>query len=103
MNIAIYTDNNRYNISKEDLEIFYKNISNNVIEIKYDNKIYLTDGYTLYLKDDFNMMIAGKLFPFPEHLSLKNKKSFTNKNIDDIVSQIEDLFLRPKISNYIFK
>lgn len=99
----VYTRTNRYNISSDDLETFYKNIKANTKTVEYENKIYLTDGFTLYEVTEFNQMLKGEIFPFPEHVSLKNKKFFSNKSNEAIHAEIKDMFRRPRIKNNVFE
>jgi hypothetical protein len=48
-------------------------------------------------------MLSGKIFPFPEHVSLKSKKIVSNKSIEAIHAEIDDLFKRPRIKNNVFE
>ena len=99
----IYTYTNRYNISSSDLENFYINIKEITKTIDYNNKKYITDGFTLYEVEEFHQIISGKIFPFPEHVSLKSKKIVSNKSIEAIHAEIDDLFRRPRIKNNVFE
>lgn len=99
----IYTQTNRYNISSKDLEEFYKNIKEITKTIEYRDKNYITDGFTLYEVEELHQMISGKIFPFPEHVSLKSKKIVSNKSIEAIQNEIDDLFRRPRIKNNVFE
>lgn len=99
----IYTQTNRYNISSKDLEDFYKNIKEITKTIEYKDKNYITDGFTLYEVEEFRQMLSGKIFPFPEHVSLKSKKIASNKSIEAIHAEIDDLFKRPRIKNNVFE
>jgi len=103
MHSMIYTQTNRYNISSKDLEDFYKNIKEITKTIEYKNKNYITDGFTLYEVEEFHQMISGKIFPFPEHVSLKSKKIVSNKSVEAIQNEIDDLFRRPRIKNNVFE
>ena len=103
MHSMIYTQTNRYNISSKDLENFYNNIKEITKTIEYKNKKYITDGFTLYEVAEFNQMLSGDIFPFPEHVSLKSKKITSNKSIEAIHNEIDDLFRRPRIKNNVFE
>jgi len=99
MNLAIYTKSNRYGIDPLKLKEFYIKIKNNVIEIDYKGVKYLSDGYTLYYKNDFIDMLEGKIFPFPEHVTLKISKDYKINSNEELVKKIDDLLARPKINN----
>ena len=99
----VYTQTNRYKISSDDLETFYKNIKKLTKTIEYEGKSYLTDGFTLYEVTEFNQMLRGEIYPFPEHVSLKNKKIISNKSIETIHAEIKDMFKRPRIKNNVFE
>lgn len=98
----VYTKTNRYNIDDKELSKFLKKIENNTISVEIDDTNYLTDGYTLYLKEEFQKMLNQEIYPFPEHVSLKNKRDYKVSNLKETKLEIIDLLKRPKPKNPIF-
>ena len=99
----IYTKTNRYGISAADLTSFLKQLKISVAKLELSNgKIYLIDGYNFYLPNEFQAMQEGKLFPFPEYVSLFNKKQFKPNNMTQHREELEAELRRPQLGTAIY-
>ena len=103
MHRMIYTKTNRYGISNNDLTSFLQQLKVNVVKLELsDGKIFLIDGYNFYLPNEFQAMQEGKLFPFPEYVSLFNKKQFKPSNMTQHREDLEAELRRPQLGTAIY-
>ena len=99
----IYTKTNRYGINQTELSAFLQHLKESVSALKLVNgKQYLTDGYNYYLPHEFEAMQAGRLFPFPEYVSLLNKRKFKPSNMAQHQKDLEDQLRRPQLGTAIY-
>lgn len=83
----IYTTTNRYNLAPEVLKAYLQELQSRKDELILEDQLYYTDGFHFFKKEDFTSLIEGRLFPFPEAVTLqaagaKNQYSTTDALLD---------------------
>lgn len=99
----LFTSSNRYEIKSEDLNIFLKKVKEGFIEVEVNGEKFITDTYSYYLPSEFEDMLAGRIFPFPEHVSLLNKKGLKDIDLSLAKLEIEDSLRRPRVKTPVYE
>lgn len=98
----IFTNTNRYNINESELSKFFNTIKIGIMELRASNENYISDTYSYYTVEEYESMMRGEIYPFPEHVSLVNRRGLRDISKEDALVELEDLLKRPKIKNTIF-
>lgn len=98
----LFTNSNRYNIDSSTLKDFMSIVKEGSFEINVENETYITDTYSCYTPLEFESMLAGELYPFPEHVSLVRKHGLKKITKAEAEFEASDLLRRPKIKTTIF-
>ena len=94
----IYTTTNRYNLTPEVLKTYLEELKLRSDELIFKDQIYYTDGFHLFKKEDFNSLLEGRLFPFPEAVTLQASRAKNQYYTQDALLELDSKLNRPMYS-----
>ena len=99
----IYTETNRYEIPKEDLEAYKELIRESVAKVEINGQEYYTDGYRYFTSIEISQMLNGSIFPFPETIFLSHKQRFRVVAEGNYAEELNRVLKRPELGYSVYE